>query len=84
MVDVFLPKIMKIAEKTTLENGLEIRVVPKKDFATFYAAFATNYGGAHRRFSVDGKEIDTPAGVAHFLEHKMFENEDGTDTFARY
>ena len=39
----------------TLENGLEIRVVPKKGFAGRFAAFATNYGGAHRRFSVDGR-----------------------------
>jgi len=57
----------------TLENGLEIRVVPKKGFSTYYAAFATHYGGAHRRFSVDGRTLDTPAGVAHFLEHKMFD-----------
>ncbi len=38
--------------ETQLENGLSIAVVPKKDFATNYAVFATNYGGAHRRFSV--------------------------------
>ena len=56
-----------------LANGLELRVIPKKDFATCYAAFATNYGGAHRRFSVDGRALDTPAGVAHYLEHKMFD-----------
>ena len=54
-----------------------MRVVPKKDYATFYAAFATNYGGAHRRFSVDGETLDTPAGVAHFLEHKMFDMPNG-------
>ena len=58
---------------TVLENGLEIRVVPKKDFSTYYAAFATNYGGACRRFHLDGKDLDTPAGVAHYLEHKMFD-----------
>ena len=58
---------------TVLENGLEIRVIPKKDFSTYYAAFATNYGGACRRFRLDGKELDTPAGVAHYLEHKMFD-----------
>ena len=71
------PKIGEKIYSTKLENGLEIRVVPKKDFATYYAAFATNYGGAHRRFSVDGKTIDTPAGVAHFLEHKMFDLPNG-------
>ena len=56
-----------------LDNGLELRVVPKKDFSTFYAAFAANYGGAHRRFSLSGEHVDTPAGVAHYLEHKMFD-----------
>ena len=56
-----------------LPNGLELRVIPKKDFSTFYAVFATNYGGACRRFSVDGEKRDTPAGVAHYLEHKMFD-----------
>ena len=62
---------------TKLENGLNIAVVPKKDFAASYACFATNYGGAHRRFSLEGKEMDTPAGIAHFLEHKMFDMPDG-------
>ena len=71
------PGIAEVLYSTRLENGLEIRVVPKKDFATFYAAFATNYGGAHRRFSVDGRTVDTPAGVAHFLEHKMFDMPNG-------
>lgn len=61
----------------TLENGLRIRVIPKKGFSSFYAAFATDYGGAHRRFAVDGQMIDTPAGVAHFLEHKMFDLPNG-------
>lgn len=60
-----------------LPNGLRLRVVPKKGFSTNYAVFATNYGGAHRRFTVDGRELDTPAGVAHFLEHKMFDMPDG-------
>ena len=56
-----------------LPNGLELRVIPKKDFSTFYAVFATNYGGACRRFCIDGEDRDTPAGVAHYLEHKMFD-----------
>ena len=63
--------------ETQLENGLNIAVVPKKDFATSYAVFATNYGGAHRRFSLEGQMQDTPAGIAHFLEHKMFDMPDG-------
>lgn len=60
-----------------LPNGLELRVVPKPGFATCYAAFAANYGGAHRRFVLDGEPMDTPAGVAHYLEHKMFDLPNG-------
>ena len=62
---------------TTLPNGLRLRVIPKRGFSTCYAVFATNYGGAHRRFAIDGRIEDTPAGVAHFLEHKMFDLPNG-------
>lgn len=62
-----------------LDNGLRICVVPKKGFSSCYAVLATNYGGAMRRFEVDGKVLDTPAGIAHFLEHKMFDMPDGSN-----
>jgi len=71
------PNFGETLYSAVLPNGLELRVVPKKGFATRYAVFATNYGGAHRRFSVDGRTVDTPAGVAHFLEHKMFDMPNG-------
>lgn len=57
----------------TLSNGLTINIVPKASYSKSYAMFTTNYGGADRRFKLGGKWIDTPAGVAHFLEHKMFD-----------
>ena len=60
-----------------LPNGLPIRVIPKPGFSSFYAVFGTNYGGAMRTFEVDGEKTDTPAGVAHFLEHKMFDLPNG-------
>ena len=60
-----------------LPNGLELNVVTKPGFMLGYAVFATNYGGANRRFFLDGQWHDTPAGVAHFLEHKMFDMPDG-------
>jgi predicted Zn-dependent peptidase len=47
-----------------------------------FAMFATNYGGAMRRFELAGKVVDTPAGVAHFLEHKMFDLPDGTNALS--
>ena len=61
----------------TAGNGLRVRVLPKKGFSGFYAVFATDYGGTYRRFTLDGVEYDTPAGVAHYLEHKMFDLPDG-------
>lgn len=70
-------KIDETLVTETLPNGLQIRVVPKKDFTKTFAMFATNYGGADRRFQLAGKWIDTPAGVAHYLEHKMFDMPDG-------
>ncbi len=66
-------------------SGLDIYVFPKS-FTTTYAVFATKYGSVDRQFRVGGEENDTiiPDGLAHFMEHKLFENEDGTDTFSRY
>lgn len=61
-----------------LDNGLNIFMVKRPDFQKNFAFFATKYGGMDTHFSLDGKEwIDSPAGVAHFLEHKMFDTEDG-------
>ena len=57
----------------TLPNGLRLLIVPKPGFRSRYAVFAANYGGAHRRFFLNGEPVETPAGVAHYLEHKMFD-----------
>ena len=62
---------------TTLANGLPVYIVPKKGFLRKYALFATRYGGMDMRFEKDGQWLDTPAGIAHYLEHKMFDTEDG-------
>ena len=57
----------------TLPNGLRLCVVPKKGFRSYFAAFAADYGGDCRVFTLDGERHDAPAGVAHYLEHKMFD-----------
>ncbi len=67
----------------THESGLKIYIL-KKEFPTYYAMFGTRYGSIDNVFSVDGEEIEVPEGIAHFLEHKMFENEDGRDAFELY
>ena len=60
-----------------LPNGLTVRVVPRPQFRRSFAVFATDYGGADQRFSLGDTWIDTPAGIAHYLEHKMFDTADG-------
>jgi len=65
------------------KSGLDVYVYPK-DFGTSYAAFATKFGSCEREFVTGGKHVVLPDGVAHFLEHKMFENPDGRDTFELY
>lgn len=63
--------------------GLSIYVFPKKMTNT-YALFATKYGSMNTHFAVGDREIVAPEGIAHFLEHKLFEAPDGTDTFTRF
>lgn len=62
----------------TLPNGLRIDYIPKEGFSKTFAMLAANFGSVDADFTMeDGSHIITPAGVAHFLEHKMFEDEDG-------
>jgi len=67
------------------ESGLDIYVVPK-NHTNSYALFATKYGSIDNIFKLEGEPefTEVPDGIAHFLEHKMFENEDGIDTFKKY
>lgn len=64
------------------KSGLEIYYIPKK-LTTSFAVFSTRYGSVDCRFRYkdDDKFTVVPDGIAHYLEHKMFENEDGVDTF---
>lgn len=75
----------KVKEKLYIEklqNGLTIMIVPKKGIQKKYVIWGTNYGSNDSKFIVPGeKEItEVPKGVAHFLEHKMFEQESGTNS----
>lgn len=69
----------------THKCGLPIYIFPKKLSST-YAIFATRYGSIDNVFSTDGGEsfIEVPDGIAHFLEHKLFANEDGSDAFEHF
>lgn len=67
-----------------LENGLNIYIIPKNDVNNIYATFTTNFGSNEVEFIPLGKKemVKVPLGVAHFLEHKMFEQKDGKDPFS--
>ena len=67
-----------------LDNGLEIFVVPKKDSNNIYTTFTTKYGSTTNKFKINNELIEVPNGIAHFLEHKMFEQKDGIDPFTQF
>ena len=72
------PRIGESIPRHTLPNGLQVCIVPKKDFRRTSALFGTSYGGMDMRFKIgDGEWLDAPAGIAHNLEHKMFDTEEG-------
>ncbi len=66
-------------------SGLEIRIMEQPEFSTAQAQFGTKYGSINTRFrrAADADYTEVPAGIAHFLEHKLFENED-CDSFALF
>lgn len=68
-----------------LKNGLDVYILPKKGFSKTFVTFTTKYGSIDRTFVPIGETepITVPDGIAHFLEHKMFEKEDG-DVFQKF
>ncbi len=68
-----------------LDNGLAVYLLPKRGFNKYYATFTTKYGSIDNHFIPIGKKdyIKVPDGIAHFLEHKMFESEEG-DVFDKF
>ncbi|WP_127583842.1 EF-P 5-aminopentanol modification-associated protein YfmH [Paenibacillus koleovorans] len=67
-----------------LPNGLNVYLLPKPGFQKTYATFSTHYGSIDNHFQVEGQNAaQVPDGIAHFLEHKMFEEPEG-DIFAKF
>ena len=60
------------------DSGLSIFVFPKEMSST-YGIFSVNFGGSSVEYIKDGENITLPLGCAHFLEHKLFENSDGSN-----
>lgn len=68
------------------ESGLKIYIIPKKGFSKYYAIYGTDYGSCDTEFTAGGESEKTllPDGIAHFLEHKLFEEADGKNAFDRF
>ena len=69
--------------KAEHSSGLKIYILEKPQYNSSYAIFGTKYGSIDNCFSVNGENCEVPEGIAHFLEHKLFESEDG-DAFTKY
>ena len=77
------PNLGETLYKTVLSNGLSVAVVPRAGFNRKIAYFVTDFGGIHRDFTVNGEHIEVPGGIAHYLEHKLFDMPD-MDVTARF
>ncbi len=67
-------------------SGLKVYIVPKSGFSKYYAIYGTEYGSIDTKLKVpgSGETIELPDGIAHFLEHKLFEEENGGNAFDRF
>ncbi|WP_214824030.1 EF-P 5-aminopentanol modification-associated protein YfmH [Exiguobacterium algae] len=76
------PNVGETLHHHVLDNGLSVYLLKKTGYEKTYATFTTKYGSIDRRFKLDDW-VEVPDGIAHFLEHKMFEKEDG-DVFQQF
>ncbi len=79
MDKITFEQLQEVLYHEKLENGLNVYILPKKGFNKTYATFTTNYGSVDNQFVPLEKNdlVKVPDGIAHFLEHKLFEKEDG-------
>ena len=75
-------KIKEVCYEEILSNGLRVMIIPKKGIEKKYIIWATRFGSIDNTFidQESGKEVNVPDGIAHFLEHKMFEQKNGVDS----
>ena len=81
--EFFSPLLKERYTRIDHDSGLQIYVFPKK-MTSVYALFAVRYGSVDNAFAIDGEAVTVPDGIAHFLEHKLFDCENGEDAFARF
>ncbi len=66
------------------ESGLRVYIIPKKGFCKYYAIYGTEYGSVNDTLKTEKGEVKLPDGIAHFLEHKLFEESDGKNAFDKF
>ena len=75
----YYQKIDEEVYSAILDNGMSLSIIKKKGFLEKAAFLSTNFGALDNHFYIDGESQSYPAGIAHFLEHKLFEDEQGRD-----
>lgn len=84
MIKTEYPQLDETLWHGKLTNGLTVAVVPKEGFSKKLAYFVTDFGSIHTDFLFEGQEHHVPAGIAHYLEHKLFDMPDGQDVSAEF
>ncbi|MBQ3490938.1 MAG: insulinase family protein [Oscillospiraceae bacterium] len=85
MEKIFYPQVGETLYKAKLNCGLSVAVLPRPGFSKKLCYLVADCGAIHTKFTMDGKDFDAPAGIAHYLEHKLFDmpDRDVTEEFAR-
>ena len=81
----YYPAVKEMVYRTRLANGLTVALLPKKEFKEVYGSVTVQFGSVDMLVTeVDGDVKEYPAGIAHFLEHKLFEREDASDLMSAF
>lgn len=81
----YYPAVKEMVYRTRLVNGLTVALLPKKEFKEVYGSVTVQFGSADALVTeVDGAVKEYPGGIAHFLEHKLFEREDSSDLMSAF
>lgn len=81
----FYPAVKETLYQAKLENGLTVTLLPKNDFNEVYGVVTVQVGSVDTEFTArNGKKEEYPSGIAHFLEHKLFERENAEDIMVAF
>ena len=81
----YYPAVKEMVYRTRLANGLTVALLPRKEFKEVYASVTVQFGSVDTLVTeIDGDVKQYPAGIAHFLEHKLFEREDASDLMSAF